>query len=69
MPQPNATGKRLLSVTEYMATYGHGRTKLYELLNSGKLEAVKSGARTFITVESAEAHVASLPKYREARAA
>lgn len=69
MPHPNTTGRRLLSVNEFKAAYGFGHTKTYELLNAGKLNAVKSGTRTLITVESAEALVAALPSYKEARAA
>jgi len=52
-----------LSVTIAGATArcGINRTKLYELVGSGKLEAVKCGTRTLILVRSLDAYVASLP--------
>ncbi len=37
-------------------------TKFYELIASGKLEAVKLGRRTFVTAASVDAYVASLPR-------
>lgn len=39
-----------------------GTTKLYELINTGKLEARRFGRLTMITGESLEALVASLPR-------
>jgi excisionase family DNA binding protein len=38
-----------------------GTTKLYSLINSGRLEARRLGRRTYITAESLEAFIASLP--------
>ena len=51
---------RNLSVNKYGEVYGPGRSKTYELINEGNLKVIKYGRRTFITVESAEAHRDSL---------
>jgi excisionase family DNA binding protein len=39
-----------------------GRTTVYGLISSGKLEAVKLGSRTLVTAASIEALLASLPR-------
>jgi hypothetical protein len=44
------------------ALLGFGRSKLYEELGKGNLDAVKDGARTLITVESIRRRQASLPR-------
>ena len=51
---------RNLSIKQYGEDYGPGRSKTYELIAEGKLTTIKYGSRTFITVESAEAHRESL---------
>ena len=61
--------KVLLTIDEFMAFYGAGRTTTYELLKSRRLEAVKVGRSTRIKRESADAWVASLPEYQPERAA
>jgi hypothetical protein len=43
------------------AALGCGHTMLYDLINKGLLEARRFGHRTYITAESLEAFVASLP--------
>ena len=53
---------RNLSIKRYGEDYGPGRSKTYELINEGKLRRIKIGSRTFITIESAEAHRDSLLK-------
>lgn len=40
-----------------------GKSKVYELLNAGKITAKKDGRRTLITAESERAWLASLPNY------
>lgn len=52
--------KRNLSISDYRENYGPSRSKTYELIAAGDLQTIKIGRRTFITVESAEAHRASL---------
>jgi hypothetical protein len=52
--------KFLYKTSEAKAAIGCGTTKLYELINSGNLEARRLGHRTYITAESLEAFVASL---------
>lgn len=51
---------RNLSIKKYGEDYGPGRSKTYELINEGKLRRIKIGSRSYITVESAEAHRDSL---------
>jgi hypothetical protein len=46
-----------------------GHTKTYELIADGKIEAVKQGARTYITNRSARAYRASLPRLAPKRPA
>jgi excisionase family DNA binding protein len=45
----------LVSVDEARRMIGLGRTKLFELIASGKLRVVKIGGRTLIPVEALEA--------------
>ncbi|MEQ1706877.1 MAG: helix-turn-helix domain-containing protein [Terricaulis sp.] len=59
---------RLLTVKQFCAAYGMGRTRLYDLIAAGKIEAVKDGPKTLIPVESAEAWAASLPRFRSGAA-
>ncbi len=44
-----------------------GRSKLYDLLGEGKLQAVKDGTRVMVTVESIKQYQASLPPATFAR--
>lgn len=55
--------KALLNVNEAAAEIG-SRTKVYELIGSGKLKAVKLGARTKIDSASLVEFIASLPPAR-----
>jgi excisionase family DNA binding protein len=43
---------------------GMGRTRLYELIASGTIRAMKSGRRTLICAASLRSFVASLPELR-----
>ena len=56
--------KRLLSIRAFCDAYGVGRTRTYDLIAAGKLQAVKNGPRTMIEAESAEAWAASLPRFK-----
>jgi len=53
--------KFLYGTSEAKKALGCGTTKLYDLINSGILEARRLGRKTYITAESLEAFVASLP--------
>jgi hypothetical protein len=39
-----------------------GRNQVYELIKAGKLEAIRDGAKTLITVRSIEAYMTGLPR-------
>lgn len=45
---------------------GHGRTKIYELIGEGKIEAVKAGRRTLLKTESLRRYAESLPSVHNA---
>lgn len=47
--------KVFLTITEFRQRYGCGKTKTYQLINSGELKKAKVGRRTLITAESASA--------------
>jgi excisionase family DNA binding protein len=48
-----------LSINDAASSLGIGRTKLYQLINAGKLEAVRIGRRTLVKTASIEALVAA----------
>jgi hypothetical protein len=54
-------GKLLYRTSEAKAALGCGTTKLYELINNGTLEARRLGKRTYITGESLQRLIDSLP--------
>jgi hypothetical protein len=60
--------KRFLTIRAFCDAYGVGRTRTYDLIAAGKLQAVKNGPRTMIDAESAEALAASLPRFKSAAA-
>jgi excisionase family DNA binding protein len=54
--------KSLLSITEARKRLGgSGRTKIYELIGSGKLTARKLGRRTFLEADQVDELIESLP--------
>lgn len=55
-----------LSIDEVLKATGLGRTKIYELINSGELKARKCGRRTIIPVAELEGWIESLPKFSHA---
>jgi excisionase family DNA binding protein len=55
-----------LSVPDFCRVYGIGRSKTYELIAAGVLEAKKVGAKTLIDRASAERWYASLPGFSPA---
>lgn len=52
--------KLLLPITEAAERLGVGRTKTYELLDAGELEAVHIGRRRLVAADSIEAYVRRL---------
>ena len=55
-----------MTIEEFRAFSRLGRTKIYELLGSGELGAIKVGRRTLISSEAAQTWLAGQPAYRSA---
>jgi excisionase family DNA binding protein len=56
------TSSRLVyTIDELPNVTGLGRTRLYELINSGELPARKAGRRTLVLREDVEAFLRGLP--------
>lgn len=53
----------LMTIEEFRSWSRLGRTKIYAMLGSGELAAVKIGRRTFIRTEAAEAWLKAQPSY------
>ncbi|WP_338688292.1 helix-turn-helix domain-containing protein [Bradyrhizobium sp. 26S5] len=51
---------RLLKPRQVMAMISVGNTKLYDLINQGRLDVLKDGASTYITPESVDRYISSL---------
>lgn len=51
----NSIPRMTWRINDFCAAFGVGRTKVYELINIGDLEAIKLGGRTLITDASARA--------------
>lgn len=49
--------KYLCSVTDAAKALGIGRTKAYEMLNSGNLESIQIGTRRLVKVDSIRAFI------------
>ena len=56
------------SISHTQKVLSLGRTKLYQLINDGKLKARKIGKRTVILREDLETFLASLQPYSESEA-
>ena len=56
----------VLGVKDAATFIGLSRSRLYELISDGTIEARKLGARTVVPTESLRAFVASSPLLREA---
>ena len=56
----------LFTIDQFSIWSGLGRTKIYELLSSGALAAIKIGRRTLIRTDSAEAWLAAQTPYFDA---
>ena len=53
----------MLTIAQFGARYQVCRTRVYQLLNNGELNAVKSGRLTLIPLAEADAWAERLPKY------
>jgi excisionase family DNA binding protein len=62
-PTDGATEKRLLTVKEFSVQYRRSRSRTYELIRSGELQAVKDGRSTLIPVDAAEAWAQNLAPF------
>lgn len=51
-----------ITIQRAIELYGFGRTKLYELIQRGDIEAVKLGRRTLLRADSIRAFIDSLPR-------
>ena len=51
-----------VTINEAIHRFGIGRTKFYELIQAGDIEAFKLGRRTLVRVESVRAFIESLPR-------
>jgi hypothetical protein len=49
------------TIKQFRADHGVGHTLTYQLIGTGKIKAIKLGAKTLIDVESADAFFLSLP--------
>lgn len=70
----NVSGDQMVSpftfnIAGAVAASGLSRTRIYELLRSGDIEAVRCGGRTLIRASSLRAYLASLPDAGLAQAA
>ena len=54
-----------ITIGEAVHMFGIGRTKLYELMQSGHIEAVKLGRRTLVRTQSARSFIDNLPRVGE----
>ena len=59
--QQRRTHQRAMSLREFCASYGTGRTRAYEELKSGRLRGRKIGKRTIIAEDDAEDWLRHLP--------
>jgi len=59
MKEKPMTTALLTSVTSAAEDLGIGRTKVYQLINSGALATVKIGSRTLVVAESVKKFVAN----------
>lgn len=56
----NAPPRLFLTIKEAKEQLRIGHTRIYQLMNSGKIEKVKLGRKTLIPCESVDSYVASL---------
>ena len=56
----------LLTIPEFCKSVNIGQTRFYQLLNSGKINAVKLGKKTLVKREELESFVSNLSPYNAA---
>ncbi len=61
--------KAAYTVNEFLTAFGLGRTKFYELVNSGAIKCRRNGSRTIVLASDAIAWVESLPALEPRKAA
>jgi excisionase family DNA binding protein len=66
-PMVQQTSPVMLTVAEICQNYRIGRTKLFELIREGRLDARKMGRRTLIPARALDALMDSLPRARGGR--
>jgi hypothetical protein len=54
---------RVMSVAQFGAWSGLGKSKTYEEMKAGRLQALKCGARTLVTPEQRQNWLCSLPVF------
>jgi excisionase family DNA binding protein len=57
----------LCTVSEAASMIGRGETFIWGAITEGRIEAVKSGKRTLVVVDSLRAYAASLPRVKAVR--
>ncbi|WP_415007839.1 helix-turn-helix domain-containing protein [Aestuariivirga sp.] len=53
----------LISVAAAIARLNCGRTRFYEIVNSGQLPMVKCGRRSFVRSDDLDTYISCLPPY------
>jgi excisionase family DNA binding protein len=53
-----------LTTADAARSLGIGKTKLFQLISSGALPAIRLGGRTLIRLEDLEAFTAQLPRWK-----
>lgn len=51
-----------ISIVEAVHRFGIGRTKLYQLIQNGNVEAFKLGRRTLVRTDSVKSFIDQLPR-------
>jgi len=51
-----------ISIVEVVHRFGIGRTKLYQLIQKGDVEAFKLGRRTLVRTDSVQSFIDGLPR-------
>lgn len=57
----------MLTIKQAVASYGIPKTKLYNEIRAGKIDARKAGKRTLLTHESLRSYVEALPALHASR--